>query len=102
MNGSGYPRQLKGAEIILEARILSVSDVSDSMVSHRPYRPSLGIEAALDELEQNKGILYDATDVDACLRLFREATNHGLINNFFNFSKNEAYRQVSYQGGFLI
>lgn len=72
MNGSGYPRQLKGDEILIEARILGVSDVVESMASHRPYRPSLGIEAALDEIEKNKGILYDNDVVDACLRLFRE------------------------------
>jgi HD-GYP domain-containing protein (c-di-GMP phosphodiesterase class II) len=72
MNGSGYPRQLKGDEILIEARILAVSDVVESMASHRPYRPSLGIEAALDEIEKNKGILYDNNVVDACLRLFRE------------------------------
>ena len=87
MNGSGYPRQLKGDEIILEARILAVSDVLASMTSHRPYRPSLGIEAALDEIEQNKGILYDAAVVDACLRLFREETNDRGINNHVNFFK---------------
>ncbi len=72
MNGSGYPRQLKGDEILQEARILAVSDVVESMASHRPYRPSLGLEAALDEIEKNKGVLYDTAVVDACLRLFRE------------------------------
>jgi HD-GYP domain-containing protein (c-di-GMP phosphodiesterase class II) len=72
MNGSGYPRQLKGDEILIEARILAVSDVVESMASHRPYRPSLGIEAALEEIEKNKGILYDDVVADACIRLFRE------------------------------
>ncbi len=72
MNGSGYPRQLKGDEILQEARILAVSDVVESMASHRPYRPSLGLEAALDEIEKNKGILYDDVVVDACIRLFRK------------------------------
>jgi len=72
MDGSGYPRQLKGDEILIEARILAVSDVVESMASHRPYRPSLGIEAALDEIEKNKGILYDAIVAETCLRLFRE------------------------------
>ena len=72
MNGSGYPRNLKGDEIILEARILAVSDVVESMASHRPYRPSLGLEAALEEIEKNKGILYDTNVADACLKLFRE------------------------------
>ena len=72
MNGSGYPRNLKGDEILIEARIMAVADVVESMASHRPYRPSLGIEAALEEIEKNKGILYDDTVADVCLRLFRE------------------------------
>ncbi len=72
MDGSGYPRNLKGEEIILEARILAVSDVVESMASHRPYRPTLGIEAAVEEIERNRGILYDRDVVDACLRLIRE------------------------------
>jgi PAS domain S-box-containing protein len=72
MNGTGYPRRLKGDEIILEARIMAVADVVDAMASHRPYRASLGIEAALKEIEENKGILYDEAVVDACLRLIRE------------------------------
>ena len=72
MNGSGYPRNLKGDEILMEARILAVADVVEAMASHRPYRPGLGIEAALEEIEKNKGILYDNTVADACLRLFRE------------------------------
>ena len=72
MDGSGYPRKLKGDEIIIEARILAVSDVVETMAFHRPYRPSLGIEAALEEIEKNKGILYDSVVVNACLRLFRE------------------------------
>lgn len=72
INGSGYPRQLKGDEILIEARILAVSDVVESIASHRPYRPSLGIDFALDEIEKNKGILYDTAVADACLRLFRE------------------------------
>jgi PAS domain S-box-containing protein len=72
INGTGYPRNLKGDEILVEARILAVADVVEAMASHRPYRASLGIEAALKEIEKNKGILYDNTVVDACLRLFRE------------------------------
>jgi PAS domain S-box-containing protein len=71
MDGSGYPRSLKGDEILMEARILAVADVVESMASHRPYRPSLGIAAALEEIE-TKHTLYDAMVVDACLRLFRE------------------------------
>ncbi len=76
MDGSGYPRNLKGDEIILEARILAVSDVVESMASHRPYRPTLGIEAALEEIERNRGTHYDKVVVDACLKLFREKGYH--------------------------
>ena len=72
MDGSGYPRNLKGDEIIIEARIMAVADVVEAMASHRPYRPGLGIDAALAEIEKNKGIHYDNTVADACLRLFRE------------------------------
>jgi HD-GYP domain-containing protein (c-di-GMP phosphodiesterase class II) len=57
---------------LLEARILSVADVVEAMSSHRPYRPGLGIEAALAEIERNRGKLYDAQVADACLRLFRD------------------------------
>jgi HD-GYP domain-containing protein (c-di-GMP phosphodiesterase class II) len=71
MNGTGYPRNLKGDDILMEARILAVSDVVEAMASHRPYRPALGIEAALEEIEKNRGTLYDTGAVDACLRLFR-------------------------------
>jgi HD-GYP domain-containing protein (c-di-GMP phosphodiesterase class II) len=72
MNGSGYPRNLKGDEILIEARIMAVADVVEAMASHRPYRPGLGIEPALEEIEKNKGIVYDNAVADACLRLFRE------------------------------
>lgn len=72
INGSGYPRKLKGDEILIEARILAVADVVEAMATHRPYRASLGIEAALEEIEKNKGILYDEAVAAACLKLFRE------------------------------
>ena len=72
VDGSGYPRNLKGEEILMEARILGVADVVESMSTRRPYRPALTIEAVLEEIEKNKGIIYDSTVVDACLRLFRE------------------------------
>jgi HD-GYP domain-containing protein (c-di-GMP phosphodiesterase class II) len=72
MDGSGYPRNLKGDDILMEARILGVADVVESMVSHRPCRPALGLKAALAEIENNRGTLYDADVADACLRLFRE------------------------------
>ncbi len=72
MDGSGYPRSLRGNDILMEARILAVADVVEAMASHRPYRPALGIDVALDEISQNRGILYDPEVVDACLRLFKE------------------------------
>jgi len=72
LDGSGYPRGLKGEEILMEACILAVADVVESMASHRPYRPALGLNAALAEIENNKGTLYDADAVEACLRIFRE------------------------------
>lgn len=72
VDGSGYPLGLKGEEITLEARIMAVADVVEAMASHRPYRPSLGVDAALEEIEANRGVLYDADVVDASIRLFRE------------------------------
>ena len=69
INGSGYPQGLKRDEILIEARILAVADVVEAMSSHRPYRPKLGFEAALQEIENKKGTLYDSNVVDACLRL---------------------------------
>ncbi|MCX6560753.1 MAG: HD domain-containing protein [Candidatus Aminicenantes bacterium] len=72
LDGSGYPQGLKGEAILLDARILAVADVIEAMASHRPYRPAVGIEAALEEIEKNKGLLYDSDAVSACLRLFRE------------------------------
>jgi len=72
LNGSGYPNNLKGDEIVLEARILGVADVVEAMSSHRPYRPALGIDKALEEISQNKGILYDPEVVEMCLKLFKE------------------------------
>jgi len=72
MDGSGYPKRLKGDDILIEARILAVADVVEAMASHRPYRPTLGLQAALAEIENNKGMLFDADAVEACLRLFRE------------------------------
>lgn len=70
LNGSGYPQGLKADQIGLETRIISVSDVVEAMSSHRPYRPSLGLESALNEISTNSGILYDPVVVDACLTLF--------------------------------
>jgi HD-GYP domain-containing protein (c-di-GMP phosphodiesterase class II) len=72
MNGSGYPAGLSGDEIMLEARILAVADVVAAMSSHRPYRSAFGLDKALEEISQNRSVLYDAEAVDACLRLFTE------------------------------
>jgi PAS domain S-box-containing protein len=72
INGSGYPQGLKGENILMEARIIAVADVVEAMASYRPYRPSLGVEIALAEIEQNAGTLYDCKVADACLKLFRE------------------------------
>jgi len=69
LDGSGYPQGLKGNEIMLEARILAVADVVEAMASHRPYRPALGIERALQEIIKNKGTLYDPGVVDICVKL---------------------------------
>jgi PAS domain S-box-containing protein len=71
MDGSGYPRGLKGEEIIAEARILAVADVVEAMASNRPYRGAFPVDAALEEIERNAGELYDKEAVVACLELFR-------------------------------
>ncbi|MGA2368453.1 MAG: PAS domain-containing protein [Dehalococcoidia bacterium] len=72
MNGTGYPHGIPGERITIEARIIAVADVVEAMASHRPYRPSAGIEAALKEITDNKGVLYDISAVEACLELFQE------------------------------
>lgn len=72
IDGSGYPHGLRGDDILLEARILGVADVVEAMSSHRPYRPARGIEAALKEISDNRGVLYDPEVADSCLALFRE------------------------------
>jgi PAS domain S-box-containing protein/putative nucleotidyltransferase with HDIG domain len=72
MDGSGYPSGLRDGEILQEARILAVADVVEAMASHRPYRPSRGIDKALAEITKNKGVLYDSEVVDACLKIFKE------------------------------
>jgi PAS domain S-box-containing protein/putative nucleotidyltransferase with HDIG domain len=71
-DGSGYPRGLTGEQTRLEARIIGVSDVVESMQSHRPYRPALGLAAALAEIRQNRGRLYDPAVVDACIAVFEQ------------------------------
>jgi hypothetical protein len=72
IDGSGYPQGLKGDEMLLGSRIIAVSDVIEAMSTHRPYRFVLGIDAALAEIKQHRGKLYDAQVVDACLKLFAE------------------------------
>jgi PAS domain S-box-containing protein/putative nucleotidyltransferase with HDIG domain len=72
LDGSGYPVGLSGKDIIMEARVLSVADVTEAIASHRPYRSALGLDKALDEISQNNGILYDQKVVNACLTLFKE------------------------------
>jgi PAS domain S-box-containing protein len=71
LNGSGYPQGLENKQILLESKIIAVADVIEAMASHRPYRPALGIPAALEEIEKNRGTLYDAGAVEVCIRLFR-------------------------------
>jgi len=77
MDGSGYPNGLTKDEILLEARIISVADTVEAMTSHRPYRPALGIDVALDEITTNRGKHYDPEVVDACVNIF---------SNGFHFS----------------
>ena len=72
VDGSGYPQGLKGDQILIGAQILAVADVVEAISSYRPYRPALGIDAALEEIEKNKGILYDEKVVETCIKLFRE------------------------------
>ncbi len=72
LDGSGYPRGLKNGDILLEARIIAVADVVEAMASHRPYRPALGVEVALEEIKKGKGILYDPQVVEACIEVFKE------------------------------
>jgi putative two-component system response regulator len=81
LNGSGYPQGLVAQEILLEAKIIGVADVVEAMISHRPYRTGLDLRKALDEISQNKGILYDTEIVDACIKLFNERNfKFGLTN----------------------
>ena len=72
IDGSGYPRGLKGAEILIEAKILGVANAIEAMSSSRSYRPAISVEEFLVEISKNKNILFDPEVVDACLRLFKE------------------------------
>lgn len=78
INGSGYPRGIEGESIRLEARILAVADVVEAMISHRPYRPALGVDRALEEISKNRGESYDPEVVDACLAFFAESGADGV------------------------
>lgn len=73
LDGSGYPRGLKGDDIWIETCIISVADVLEAMMTHRPYRPSLGLDAALDEITSNRGVLYHPDVVDVAVELFSES-----------------------------
>ena len=72
MDGSGYPQGLKGDHILMGARIIAIADVVEAMSTNRPYRFALGLPAALQEIQQGRGTLYDAEAVDACLDLFEQ------------------------------
>lgn len=72
LDGGGYPNGLAGDQILPGSRVLAIADVVEAMTNHRPYKPAVGIEAALDEIETNSGRLYDAEAAAACGRLFRE------------------------------
>jgi len=72
LDGSGYPQGLNGDRILIESKIIAVADVVEAIATHRPYRPARGIGTALEEIEKNKGILYDVGAVEVCLKLFRE------------------------------
>lgn len=78
LDGSGYPHGLSGEDITLEARILTVADIVESMAAHRPYRPALGVKIALAEITKNRGVLYDPDVVDACVKLFSEKGYQGM------------------------
>jgi len=78
MDGSGYPRGLRGEEIALEARIIGVADVVDAMASYRPYRPALGVDAAIREIIKFKGEKYDPQVVEACLRVYNKSEENYL------------------------
>jgi putative nucleotidyltransferase with HDIG domain len=86
IDGSGYPTGLKADEILIEAQIICVADVVEAMASHRPYRPALGIDAALEEIKKNRGKLYNPEIVDCCIRIFKEnGFKFNELENSFNY-----------------
>jgi HD-GYP domain-containing protein (c-di-GMP phosphodiesterase class II) len=78
ISGNGYPKGLQEDQILLESQIIAVADVYEAMISHRPYRPALGMQAAIEELSRNRGLLYNPAAVDVCLDL--------LLNEEFDFN----------------
>ncbi|MCK5555424.1 MAG: HD-GYP domain-containing protein [Alphaproteobacteria bacterium] len=87
MDGSGYPGGISGKDIIIEARIIAVADVVNSMTSDRIWRPALSIENALDELKNNNSVKYDPTVVDVCIELYTEKS-HLLNNDYYRNHSN--------------
>lgn len=87
INGSGYPKGLKSDQILLESQVLAVADVIEAMASYRPYRSSLGLNAALEEIEKKKGVLYNHSVVDSCLKLFQRKNFQ--LQDFDNFDTRE-------------
>ncbi|MFC2024034.1 HD domain-containing phosphohydrolase [Chloroflexota bacterium] len=88
IDGSGYPLGLLDGEILKEAKILSTADVVEAMASHRPYRPALGVKAALEEIKRNKGRLYDLETADTCLKVMRKlASETQHIADWFSSSQ---------------
>jgi putative two-component system response regulator len=81
MDGSGYPRGLKGEDILLEARIIGIADVIEAMSAHRPYRAAVGIEAAIEEITKHRGELYDANIVDVCLGIYQAEGQKGFLQS---------------------
>ena len=72
VDGSGYPRRLKGERILIEAKIIAIADVIEAITSHRPYRPALGMNAAMNEIRENQGTLYDADLVKSFIKLISQ------------------------------
>ncbi|MBW2028444.1 MAG: HD domain-containing protein [Deltaproteobacteria bacterium] len=72
LDGSGYPKGASGDQILIQAKIIAVADVVEAMASHRPYRPSLGVDKALWEIGENRGVLYDPEVAELCIRLIRD------------------------------
>ncbi len=85
IDGSGYPRGLKGNEILKESCIIAVADVVEAMASHRPYRASLGLEAALNEINEKKGKAFDTDVVNACIELLTQ-DGYAFDSNFYETS----------------